>query len=266
MIKLGYRRGQAGVGVWLAVAAGGLLLGCKSGGKTKDKDPTVQKPGEDCAGETCPNLSTPPDWRSAEPSFAAHFQVVDPSGAPVAGARVRTDKIMWMTDAKGFVRIGPIPANRPQPVTVEKAGWTPRVAQTNVFQSGQQLAHIVLMPLGVQEKIAPADRVVVAHQGAVVDLPPKALIGPDGTRSSSGKVEMTQLSPDKVPAGSLPSSNAAWNKAGARTVMDDLLSVTYVHFTNDAGQELRLAPGQTAVLEVPVPKGADVKMGDAVAM
>ena len=99
-----------------------------------------------------------------------------------------------------------------------------------------------------------------------MDLPPSALIGPDGSRASNAKVEMTQLSPDKVPAGSLPASNIAWNEAGGRTVMGDLLSVTYVHFTNDAGQPLRLAPGQTANIEVPVRKGPLIKVGDNVPM
>jgi hypothetical protein len=261
-----YLRGRVGAKVWLAVAASGLLGGCGKSSKPMPTDPNMQKPGEDCSGQTCPNLAPPTDWKGAAPSFAAHLQVVDPSGAPVAGATVRTDRIMWMTDATGFARIGPIPAHKPQPLTVEKAGWTPRFALTNVFESGQQLAHVVLTPVGVKETVALGERVLVSHEGAMVDLPPKSLIGPDGLRSSTGKAEMTQLSPDKVAPGALPASRVAFNEAGARTVMDDLLSVTYVHFTNDAGQELRLAPGQTAILEVPVPKGTDVNMGDTVAM
>jgi hypothetical protein len=257
------------MGLWV-VAASGLLWGCgKSGGSNNNNGDAGQnppKPGEDCSNETCPNQAPPTDWKGSAPTFAAHLQVVDPGGAPVAGATVRTDKLMWMTDAKGFARIGPIPATRPQPLTVEKAGFTPRHAQTTAFESGQQMTHVVLMPVGVRETIALHDRIRVGHEGASVDLPPKALIATDGTRPSSGKAEMTQLSPDKVSADAMPSSRTAWNEDGAPTVMEQLLSATYLHFTDDTGQDLRLAPGQTAVLEMPVPSGAAVAMGEEIPM
>jgi hypothetical protein len=260
-------RARVSAGLWLLVVAGGLLGACgKSSGPNKNEDKNPPIVGQDCSGETCPNKAEPPNWSGGTPTFVAHFQVVDPSGAPVVGATVRTDKIMWGTDATGFARIGPIPAGKPQPLTVEKAGWTPRFAQTDVFESGQQLAHVVLTPVGVRETIALGERILLGHQGAVVDLPPKALIGKDGTRPSSGKAEMTQLSPDKVAPASMPASRKAWTEAGTPTVMEELLSATYLRFTDDAGAELHLAPGQTAMLELPIPAGAAVSLGEAIAM
>ncbi len=269
MSKCSKRRRGARVGVWLAVATGGFLGGCGKSAPSQNPDGGPNTPpvvGQDCSGDNCPGRAQPPDWHNPAPTFAAHFLVVDTSGAPVAGATVRTDKIMWMTDATGFARIGPIPAGRPQPLTVEKTGFTPRLGQTTVFESGQQLTHVVLMPIGVQEKITIGERVLLGHQGALVDLPPKALIAPDGTHPPSGKAQMTQLSPDKVPAGSLPASRSAWTEEGTRTVMDELLSATYVHFSDDAGHDLSLAPGQTAWLEAPMPKGAALTVGESIPM
>lgn len=251
-------RGRIRAGVWAVVAASGLAWGC---GK-----PGSETPRQDCSDATCPGSAPAPDWRSSAPTFHANVQVVDPAGAPIWAATVRSGKVTGSTDTKGFARIGPLPASKPQPLTVEKAGWTPRPGQTTAFESGQQMAHVVLIPVGVKETIAPSERIRFGHQGAVIELPPKALRAANGTLPTSGKVELTQLSPGEVSPASMPATHVARDEFGGPAVMKELLSATFVHFTDAAGQDLHVAAGQTALMELPIPEGASVTAGQEVAM
>jgi hypothetical protein len=241
-------------------------VGCSLGDQTTEPDEEEENTAEDCKGASCAGAATPIDWSSDNPTYTSHVIVVDPSGKPVAGAKVKAGDRFEMTDDNGFARVGPVNAEKPQPLTVSKDGSTPATTQTSAFKSAREPAQVVLMPVGKEQKIAPEERVVVEHEGARVDLPEKALVKADGTRVQSGKAQMTQLSPDKVPAGSMPGSSEAYDLAGAPAVLGDLLSVTYLHFTDDAGNELNLAPGVAALLEAPVPKSANLKDGESVGL
>jgi hypothetical protein len=253
--------------VWLLVLAIGWGVGCGSDDPVDPGDGANNGDvGKDCEGDSCAGAATPVDWASDNPTYTSHVMVVDPAGNPVAGAKVKAGDRVEMTDDNGFARVGPVAAGKPQPLTVSKDGSTPRATQTSAFKSAREPAQVVLMPVGTEQKIAPDERVVVEHEGARVDLPPKSLVHADGTRVQSGKAQMTQLSPDKVPSGAMPGSNEAYDASGAPTVFAKLLSVTYLHFVDDAGMELNLAPGQAALLEVPVPKDSGVKEGQTVGL
>ncbi len=250
--------------IWLSAIILCSLAGCTK--KEVDTGPSAEELGKECMGDTCASASPPVDWKSDDPTFFAHVLVVDANGNPVEGAKVVANKRHSATDKSGFGRVGPVPADKPEAITVTKDGSTPRPSQTSAFKSGKEPAHVVLTPVGTEEEIAPKERVVVSHDGARVDLPPKSLVQPDGTHPEKGKAEMTQLSPERAPQNAFPSSSEAYDRAGAPTAMGDLLSVTYLHFTNDAGDTLNLAPGQTALLEVPLPKNSNFKMGQSVPM
>jgi hypothetical protein len=208
-------------------------------------------PPKDCEGDTCASNAPPVDWSSANPRYNAHIAVVDTAGEPVKGATVKVGDKTAVTDDKGRVEIGPLPAVEVATVGVDKEGATPTITKATAFSSGQTTQEVTIAPLDV-DKMVDVQKVTTADaKGAHLDVPARALALPDGTRATSARMQVTYF------AGSgadslVPGDGDAVNDQGAPTAMGPLGGVLYVRFDDDQKRQLNLADGQTALLELPV--------------
>jgi hypothetical protein len=112
---------------------------------------------------------------------------------------------------------------------------------------------------------------VDGKDGASVELPADAFVGVDGlpyTGLISVNVTPVDIASDATEAGAFPGSFNAVLESGAEQPLITYGTVEY-HFTDENGNELQLAEGQTATIEIPIyipthPDGSIIEIGDEI--
>lgn len=183
-------------------------------------------------------------------------KVVSLSGAPVPGATVAAGGRTAVTDGTGGFTLPGVSAGQRVAVTAGKGGSVDATELTAVRRGAISTLSLTLaVPDATGSVSAAAGGSVTAPDGGRVTLPANALVRPDGSAfSGSATVSLLTLDPTiGAELSALPGDTTGVTSAGARVPVQTFGAVD-VGLT-DGGQTLRLAPGKTATLKMPIPAG-----------
>ncbi len=240
--------------LWL----GSWVSGCLN---EKPSEESGDKVPVECETSACAARAAPLDWGS-EATYVAHLRVVDALGNPVQGAEVRVNGSAATTDDAGRAALEGVSVHDTTPVRVSKKGKTPQLASTSPLKSGRSVQSVEMAPLGVEVKVDGEKRIVVAHEGAKVDVPPRALATPDGARTKEGRAQLTSLGSEKSHPSVMPVGRASTDEVGSPSALSEIHGALYVHFEDTSGTALNLAAGQAALITIPIDK-AGANDGDS---
>ena len=215
-------------------------------------------------------VTDPPDASGATPVTVA---VEGVSGAAIVGAEVQVvgGAASATTDADGQATLASVPTGVPVALAVSQPGFaTQRLALE--LPDGLTEAPFYTVVLGARQPaqtLRDAERggEVRGAEGVRVTLPVEGLAHADGT-PASGDVEV-RLTPvdvsDDDELGVFPGEFAGITADGAAPLIASYGTAEYV-FEQD-GEELTLAPGKTATIEIPIyvaddGLGTDLAPGD----
>jgi hypothetical protein len=224
-----------------------LITACKAEEPIAGKDSKIAG----CEGAVCPASAPPVDWSAAKPTYKAYVRVVDTVGAPVKDATVKVGDKSAVTDKDGRVAVGPLDAVQVATVAVEKEGATPQITKATAFSAAQTTQEVVVAAVDVDKMVDAQKQTTAEVKGAHVDVPARALATEDGTRATMARMQLTYFDGTE-PSSLLPGDSEAVNDKGAPTALGPFGGVMYVRFDDEAKRPLNLAPGQTALLEMPL--------------
>jgi hypothetical protein len=245
----------------LSLACVMVLTACKLNITPVDR-PAAAKQG-DCEGAACASSAPPIDWSAPKPTYEAHLVVVDTAGEPVKGATIKVGDKTVVTDKSGAAVVGPLDAVEVATVNVEKEGATPQVTKATAFSSSRTTQEVVVAPLDVDKMVDVQKQTTADANGAHLDVPARALATEDGTRATMAHMQLTFIS-GSASRSLIPGDGSAVNDAGAPTAMGPLGGVLFTRFTDASNKPLNLAPGQSALLELPVAAELGAADGDVI--
>ena len=221
-------------GAAFALAAAGMLGAC--GGRGDGEAPPVALP--------------------AAAAVRVDVSVVDATAAPIVGVRVTVEggsAATTTTDADGSGRIE-LDATARVLLRFSKAGFTDNWKQVE-FASGAGAAHVLtsLRPRDAAQALdASTGGRLAGRAGAVIDLPPGALVDALTGAAASGAVEiaMTAIDVSGDELRAFPGEFVGIDAAGQRQLIASYGTTEFM--LTQGGRRLQLAPGQTATIELPI--------------
>ena len=202
------------------------------------------------------------------------FNLVDTSGAPLADVNVAE-----MVDGSAFLlgqtgdagHISVVDHETGQlTVTFAKDGYAPQV-WTGDLQAPQTERIVMIAREAAQTIPAGEAADVEGKDGASVEVAADAFVSADGL-PYAGSINVTitpvDIASDATEAAAFPGSFNAVLESGAEQPLITYGTVEY-HFTDESGNELQLAEGQAATIEIPVytlthPDGSTIQVGDVI--
>lgn len=180
-----------------------------------------------------------------EASFAG--RVIDDTGTPVTGAAVSINGQTVLTDTDGAFSVV-VDATTRYVINTEMRGFVPG-SRVHV---GDPISDMVIeLQVAQTFDIDPTEAVdVVDNRGTRIELPPGALVGPNG-EAPEGPITMEVYTYDVVNEGMVGDMTAV-DASGAPVVLQSVGAVS-TEFFDEAGNRYQLAPGQTAQISVIVP-------------
>ncbi|MBK9065165.1 MAG: PKD domain-containing protein [Acidobacteria bacterium] len=182
--------------------------------------------------------------------------VVSLSGAPVTGATVAAGGRTAVTDGVGGFTLTGVKAGQRVAVTGVKNGCVGATELTTVSRGAVSTMSLTMaVPEATGSVSGAAGGAVSAPDGGRVTIPANGLVRPDGSAfTGSATVSVLTLDPTiGAELSALPGDTTGVTAAGARVPVQTFGAVD-VGMT-DGSQTLRLAPGKTAGLRIPIPAG-----------
>ena len=215
-------------------------------------------------------VTAPPDPAGAAP---VRVVVTGTTGAAIAGATVSLvgGTASATTDGEGAAVVAGVPTGVPAALAVSKGGFATQRVALDLPAAAEQ-ATTVEVTLGARQPAQTLRRAerggtVGGVEGVRVELPVEGLVRADGT-PVTGDVSVS-LTPvdvsDDDEIGAFPGAFAGVTPDGPAPLLLSYGVAEYV-FEQD-GEELNLAPGKTAVIEIPIyaaqdDNGDDLEPGD----
>ncbi|WP_407571308.1 PKD domain-containing protein [Deinococcus altitudinis] len=193
-------------------------------------------------------------------------------GVPIAGVTVSVvgGTPSARSDAKGHVSL-PLGTGQTVTLKLQKPGFTEQFKVVNVAASARagsfRAEMLQRQPARILPKVEAGGK-AVSRDGVLVELPANALVNAAGQAvTGSVNVTMTPVNVVNDEVGAFPGRFEGASAGGATTPLVSYGTVEY-EFTQN-GQELNLAPGKAAQIEMPFyarkhPDGSAVKAGDSV--
>ena len=202
------------------------------------------------------------------------FNIVDTAGVPISGVQVTevvdsNEQLLGQTAEGGQLSVADhVTGNLT--VTFAKSGYAPQV-WTGDLQSPQSEGIVMIQREVAMVFDATVEADVDGKDGASVEVSAGAFIGVDGlpyTGLISVNITPVDVASDATEAGAFPGSFNAVLESGAEQPLITYGTVEY-YFTDENGNELQLAEGQTATIEIPIytpthPDGSIVEIGDVI--
>jgi hypothetical protein len=204
-----------------------------------------------CGGGS--NDNTPPGQVSAG---TVTGRVADAqTGEAIAGVDVTIGTRKATSDASGKYSVPGVPLGSQVVAQFSKASYASNFATVEVLDGKTSTADRRLAKVGVKQDISAATggTVVLAGSNAQVQLPAAGFVNAATGAAFSGtvSVEMTPIDPAVNPLN-MPGNYRA---QGESTPIESF-GALQVELRDAAGAMLNLAPGKTATIRIPVPKGA----------
>jgi hypothetical protein len=208
----------------------------------------------------------------ATTSFA--FNLVDTAGVPIAGVQVvevvdGNEELLGQTADGGQISVLEHETGN-LTVTFTKTGYAPQV-WTGDLMSPQSERIVMIQREAAIVFDAGEYADVDGKDGASVEVPANAFLDVDGLLYNgeiSVNITPVDIASDATEAGAFPGSFNAVLESGAEQPLITYGTVEY-HFTDENGNELQLAEGQTATIEIPIytpihPDGTVINIGDVI--
>ncbi|MEM6785255.1 MAG: hypothetical protein AAF624_16160, partial [Bacteroidota bacterium] len=198
------------------------------------------------------------------------IRVADTRGELVAQARVElvgTDREAT-ANALGEAAFAAFDVGVPRSIRVSAEGYAAQTVPVTLPQgTARGFVGVTLLPRASARSMADAELggVMMAADGAMVDLPVEGLVDAQGN-PISGAIDVFVTPVDVADAderAGFPGQFAGVQPDGERGIIASYGTVEYV-FEQD-GQELQLAPGKSATVEIPIYTGG-AEAGDTIAL
>ncbi|MEK9765807.1 MAG: hypothetical protein VW274_04945, partial [Thalassolituus sp.] len=202
------------------------------------------------------------------------FNLVDTTSTPLVGVNVAemvdgSSLSLGQTSDAGSISVVDHETGQ-LTVTFAKEGYAPQV-WTGDLQA-PQAERIVMIQREAAQTIAAGEAAdVEGKDGASVEVAADAFVGADGlpyTGPINVNITPVDIASDATEAAAFPGSFNAVLESGAEQPLITYGTVEY-HFTDENGNELQLAEGQTATIEIPIytlthPDGSTIQVGDVI--
>lgn len=177
------------------------------------------------------------------------------SGEAITGVEVKIGTLKATSDANGKYSLPNVPLGAAVVAQFSKASYATNFATVEVIKGKTSTADRRLAKVAVKQDISAAagGTVVLAGSAAQVQLPAAGFVN-NGTNTpftGTVSVEMTPIDPS-LNALNMPGNYRA---VGESTPIESF-GALQVELRDSAGALLNLAPGKSATIRIPVPKGA----------
>ena len=247
------------------------LAGCSGSGSDSDS----VSPDPEVPGLPTPVLPSPEPLAEAEKAAALStadlvLEVTDPSGNLLSGVSVLDDSgELGVTDDSGRLTLVDTPTGE-KTLRFALAGYAPQVWAAD-FQTAQTQRVVLIAREASVSFVAAEGADITGKDGAAMVAGANAFVTAAGDIYSGNvlvSVTPVDVASGATAAGAFPGSFNAVLEDGSERPLITYGTVEY-HFTDESGNELQLAEGQTATIEVPVyvtshPDGTPVRLGDVI--
>ncbi|WP_437730271.1 DNRLRE domain-containing protein [Sorangium sp. So ce1335] len=228
-----------------------------------------EETGFDCGGPHCGPCNPdpgPPMGPPIEPSGTSLLiQVVDPAGAPIAGATVEVGGVEVPTDALGNALLEDLAPGAAVAV-VRAPGFAPGTVAAALESAVHGGTTISLRPLGPPIAFDADEDATVVADAVQVELPAGSLLDDDGQPvTGTAEIAFAPLDPTTDDIASAPGPFLGVTAPGAEPVLLESGYMAEIQLTQD-GRPLQLAPGATATITFRLPPdfAATVAPGDLI--
>jgi hypothetical protein len=191
------------------------------------------------------------------PTGSIQGRVVDSSQSPVAGVQVRAPgKAPAITNAQGEFELSGLSPTPRLAVSFSAPGF---VNTTQVYEVSAVRRGVNVVVIWPRSEAVPADAAlggkISFSQGGGLTLPPNALVDSNGTTMTGQvQVRLTYLDvSDPAQLDAAPGDFTAQMSDGALRKLESF-GIFEIVVTDSAGRPVELARGQTAALELPIPR------------
>jgi hypothetical protein len=190
------------------------------------------------------------------------------TGANASGALVSVEgtNISGLADANGDVRLSPLPSGKTYTLKFIKDGFTEQFKPVNIpLNTKTVMLKAQMLALEAFQTLASAQAGgnLVGKDGAKISLPASAIVDSKG-QAVTGPIQIS-LTPVNVltdAVGGFPGAFEGIAEGGTRSAIESY-GTTYFELRQN-GQKLNLAPGKTAVIELPMYVSEGVTLGDTI--